>query len=401
MSSRAAASKAVGSIASSCCMLTTALSLPSSSAGALRWRGFSATIFALACSGLQLVSTTHSRCAHNNRSSSSFCGGAVLSLTAAEKQQLTIASVVGASKAAFRARTRTMATSSCDDTGKTGEPVVLETGYLNAEDAAALDRDLMTLPGFTLEQLMELAGLSVAQAVFYVLHERLHQQAPQSDFGSENIPRRRILVLCGPGNNGGDGLVAARHLVMFGWNVTVVYPKKQSVMAQQIADVGTKSPSLHYANLVQQCLDLQIPVLDEMPDDWSTYVAIVDAIFGFSFVGAAPRPPYDTILSQLTSLNEHNDIVTFAVDVPSGWNVNGEDDNNHNDKFTPHVLISLTAPKQCAKQFNGRHFVGGRFLPPALAAKYRIRMPRYAGVDQVVEVTTAASRKGPHDKDGT
>ena len=49
---------------------------------------------------------------------------------------------------------------------------------------------------------MELAGLSVASAV-----------------ASEIKPASRILVLAGPGNNGGDGLVAARHLCHFGHTV--------------------------------------------------------------------------------------------------------------------------------------------------------------------------------------
>ena len=44
---------------------------------------------------------------------------------------------------------------------------------------------------------MELAGLSVSQALY-----RLHP----IQMG------KRILVICGPGNNGGDGMVAARHL---------------------------------------------------------------------------------------------------------------------------------------------------------------------------------------------
>jgi NAD(P)H-hydrate epimerase len=42
--------------------------------------------------------------------------------------------------------------------------------------------------------------------------------------------------------------------------------------------------------------------------------------------------------------------------------------------FSPDVLISLTAPKMSAKKFQGRHFVGGRFLPPAIAKKYGIKV---------------------------
>jgi len=44
---------------------------------------------------------------------------------------------------------------------------------------------------------MELAGLSVSQALYRL-------QPIQKG--------NRILVVCGPGNNGGDGMVAARHL---------------------------------------------------------------------------------------------------------------------------------------------------------------------------------------------
>ena len=43
-------------------------------------------------------------------------------------------------------------------------------GYLTARDAAALDVELMSSPGFSLGQLMELAGLSVAEAVYDVVN---------------------------------------------------------------------------------------------------------------------------------------------------------------------------------------------------------------------------------------
>ncbi len=66
--------------------------------------------------------------------------------------------------------------------------------------------------GFSVDQLMELAGLSVAQAL-------AAEYPPEREGGAGG--RRRVLVLAGPGNNGGDGLVAARHLHHWGYDVKV------------------------------------------------------------------------------------------------------------------------------------------------------------------------------------
>lgn len=82
---------------------------------------------------------------------------------------------------------------------------------LGAKAAAALDQELMSSGAFSIDQLMELAGLSVSQAVFRF---QPPSQGP------------RVLVACGPGNNGGDGLVAARHLRHYGYHPTVFYPKR-------------------------------------------------------------------------------------------------------------------------------------------------------------------------------
>lgn len=246
------------------------------------------------------------------------------------------------------------------------ESAVVMTGFLNAADAAALDVELMTQPGFSLEQLMELAGLSVAEAVYQVVED----QSRESNDNDNADDKPKIVLVCGPGNNGGDGLVAARHLVMFGYDCTVVYPKP--------------SKNQHFINLVQQCQDVGIPIVTEMPPTSSRYDAIVDAIFGFSFHGA-PREPFATILQQMKEASSSSTTLTISVDVPSGWNV--DEGDVANTGFLPDVLISLTTPKHCSKNFPGRHFVGGRFLPPKLAKKYKIQMPPYPGVSQVMEIS--------------
>ena len=74
------------------------------------------------------------------------------------------------------------------------------TGYLDAVNAAALDEELMATPGFSLEQLMELAGLAVAEVVYNEL-----EAAADGDGGAvaNKAPKKKkILWICGPGNNG-------------------------------------------------------------------------------------------------------------------------------------------------------------------------------------------------------
>jgi len=52
-----------------------------------------------------------------------------------------------------------------------------------------------------------------------------------------------------------------------------------------------------------------------------------------------------------------------------------------------YLQVSLTAPKLCAKLFNGaHHFLGGRFVPPAVVEKFSLRLPPYPGHSMCVSV---------------
>ena len=70
----------------------------------------------------------------------------------------------------------------------------------------------------------------------------------------------------------------------------------------------------------------------------------------------------------------------------TGWDVEKADP----DGIQPDVLISLTAPKQCAASFRGKlHFLAGRFLPPDLIQKYDLTIPEYPGTEMCVELLTS------------
>ncbi|KAK6359862.1 hypothetical protein TWF696_000995 [Orbilia brochopaga] len=225
---------------------------------------------------------------------------------------------------------------------------------LSAKDAIELDKELMSTGGFSLDQLMELAGLSVSQAV-YIVH-------PPSK-------GNRILVCCGPGNNGGDGLVAARHLWHFGYKPTIYFPKKGK---NEIFD-----------RLSTQLHNLGVPFTDDYESALAETDHIIDAIFGFSFTGAV-RPPFDKVITALSSTQ----IPITSVDAPSSWDIEtGPPSDGPGASFMPATLVSLTAPKPLAKYFTGRHFLGGRFLPPTLEEKYGLQLREvYTGMDQIVEL---------------
>lgn len=67
----------------------------------------------------------------------------------------------------------------------------------------------------------------------------------------------------------------------------------------------------------------------------------------------------------------------------AGWDV----EKGRADGLRPDMLISLTAPKKAAVHFSGRyHFLGGRFVPPALQEKYGLNLPPYPGTECVLQL---------------
>lgn len=201
---------------------------------------------------------------------------------------------------------------------------------------------------------MELAGLSVAQATY------------------KSFPKQyKVLVVVGPGNNGGDGLVAARHLKLWGFSPSIYYPKP--------------STKPLFLGLETQLKNLNIEFLSELDKEQiSNFQVIIDAIFGFSFdPKGGIRSPFDKIIE---TINETS-VPILSVDIPSGWDVD-EGKIEGIGIRNPKVLISLTAPKPVALLLpkGADHYVGGRFIGKDFAEKYGIDEFKYEGYEQILKL---------------
>ena len=220
--------------------------------------------------------------------------------------------------------------------------------YLNQQQAIKLDEDLMGKYRYSLSQLMEIAGLAVSQVI-------LKEYPIQSK-------KQKVLILCGPGNNGGDGLVCGRYLKIFGYEVDIFYPKQ--------------SKNEHLQLLVEQLKMNNVTVHTEMPE--IQHDLIIDAVFGFSFKGPM-RGIFKDILEKLNDLT----IPIVCVDIPSGWDVEKGYVNDGLKRCD--VLVSLSVPKIGVKDFKGIHYLGGRFIPLEMQKELNLQLP-YVGEELITKL---------------
>ena len=128
------------------------------------------------------------------------------------------------------------------------------------------------------------------------------------------LENKKILIFVGLGNNGGDGLVMARHLSGYGAKVTVVLlgtPEK----------IKTEESSWNWA-ILKKMPSVKLISGNEISFDFDPDV-VVDGILGTGISGEI-KEPYASAINYINGLN----CLKFAVDVPSGLNPeNGETAN--------------------------------------------------------------------------
>lgn len=126
-----------------------------------------------------------------------------------------------------------------------------------------------------------------------------------------------VLIICGKGNNAGDGFVIARHLAIRGYDCRVALGAEPASLT---------GDALSAFKMLTPC---GVPILDlsgihaslmlEELDGFATNPAwIVDALLGTGASGA-PRPPLDSLIDWMNSERQQSEPTqTLAIDVPSG-----------------------------------------------------------------------------------
>ena len=139
-----------------------------------------------------------------------------------------------------------------------------------------------------------------------------------------DIKSKNVLVFAGLGNNGGDGLVIARHLSGYGSNVTVF-------LLGEPDNIRSEECSWNW-NLLEKMKSVKLFTggnLDHLNN--LEFDIIIDAVLGTGISGKIREPQ----ASAITFVNKSN-AFKLAVDVPSGV------DPDTGNKNSPHVISNIT-----------------------------------------------------------
>lgn len=222
---------------------------------------------------------------------------------------------------------------------------------VTTEEMRRLDRHTIDSIGIPAIVLMENAGTAVAREVLDLAADKK---------AAGHVSLSRWLILAGSGNNGGDGLVAARHLRDAGIAAEVVFalpPGKMTGDAAFQRDVA---------------LRLGVPcfVYGDDPVNWAAYDGIIDALLGTGSKGA-PRAPFDALIREANGSGRP----IVAVDIPSG--LDADTGAVHEPCIRAERTVALAFLKRGLVQYPGAEAAGRAVvapigIPPRLAEESEV-----------------------------
>lgn len=179
---------------------------------------------------------------------------------------------------------------------------------LTAEEMGVADRAAIEELRTGETRLMELAGRETAR----LIAKRFE--------GERNLDGISALVVCGKGNNGGDGFVVARHLLNLGAGVDVLLVWPEEELA------GVNLEGLHILKAYRRYNE-RLRIFTGLEEARSitgatAYQVVVDALFGTGLRIDPENPalyePARSAAELINFINQHSEAVTVSIDLPSG-----------------------------------------------------------------------------------
>ncbi len=156
-------------------------------------------------------------------------------------------------------------------------------------------------------------------------------------FAREQFPRaRRVTVLCGKGNNGGDGMMAARLLAKAGLEVTTLLLGSQYELTGDAATAWRELSMSPHRFLYEVSSAVELRAHSSVLDT----DLIIDAVLGTGF-----KPPMKGLALAAMEWASASAAPFLSVDVPSGWPADATSSTIEPKTFPSDAVITFTAPK--------------------------------------------------------
>jgi NAD(P)H-hydrate epimerase len=185
-----------------------------------------------------------------------------------------------------------------------------------------------------------------------------------------------VVILCGKGNNAGDGFVIARHLAIRGHECRVMLlcdPNElRGDAATNFAILQKLSvPIVHVAAQRAGLLGTRRGEAPSPPVELHDVSWLVDALLGTGAQGD-PRPPFDAAIDWINARNKKTRVL--AVDVPSGLDCDTGQPATHTvraDHTCTFAAMKIGFSQPAAKTFTGTVYVCNIGVPPRLIEDFK------------------------------
>jgi NAD(P)H-hydrate epimerase len=206
---------------------------------------------------------------------------------------------------------------------------------LSIDNFKQMDKLAVEQYGLPIELMMENAGLQLARLVVHLLPKNTSQ----------------ILIGIGTGNNGGGGLVAARRLAGWGYDVFLDIPVRElkelpSIQLKRVLSFGVKNSPIKNPDL------------------------FVDAYLGFS-----QRLPLSSDYKQSVRKANAFRCIKISLDIPTGF-----DKETGLSEFNPHAILMLAVPKLelCMPDVSVDLYVADLGIPSKIYDSFNIMQPNFS-----------------------